>query len=252
MNKKWTALFLACMLLFCSTTVYGAERSYYKLNDPELLPVLEEQVKTLLEKQLGSSGEVKDVQAVYVSKEYLEELEYNSQANIFYGYTLEELQELFQNERYVFGLDENGETTVRKAEKADPSFADTLKEAAIGAGIILVTVVVTVTVGKVVAPLLVEYFVSTKQLVEAAGAAVVIAKAVSELIDLAEEVQPAIQQEPDEIPEKVWEILVQKFQKILVKRVYQILIRKLGLGSADNVVGGIGGIVSDEVLPAAG
>ena len=45
---------------------------------------------------------VSDVSAVYVSKEYLEELDYNSQSNIYFGYTLDELDAQFQGKRYVF------------------------------------------------------------------------------------------------------------------------------------------------------
>lgn len=46
-----------------------------------------------------------DVSAVYVSQEYLTELAYNSQENVFFGYSLSGLDEYFQGTRYVFTVD---------------------------------------------------------------------------------------------------------------------------------------------------
>jgi hypothetical protein len=60
---------------------------------------------------------VENVSAVYVSKEYLEELAFNSQSNIYFGCTLAELNELFQGSRYVFTLGEDGTTTVRELQE---------------------------------------------------------------------------------------------------------------------------------------
>lgn len=55
---------------------------------------------------------VEDVSTAYLSKEYLEELAYNSKANIFFGYNLDDLNAMFQGTRYVFTLDESGQTGV--------------------------------------------------------------------------------------------------------------------------------------------
>ena len=43
-------------------------------------------------------------------KEYLDELAFNSQENVYFGYTLSELNAQFQGEKYIFTLGENNET----------------------------------------------------------------------------------------------------------------------------------------------
>ena len=45
---------------------------------------------------------VEAVSTSYVSKVYLEALEYNSKANIFFGYNLEDLDAMFNGKKYVF------------------------------------------------------------------------------------------------------------------------------------------------------
>lgn len=54
---------------------------------------------------------VENVSAVYISKEYLDEVAFNSQSNVYFGYTLAELDEVFQGTRYIFTLGDDGNTT---------------------------------------------------------------------------------------------------------------------------------------------
>lgn len=85
------------------------------------------------------------VTAVYVSQEYLQELAYNSQTNVFFGYSLSELDEYFQGTRYVFTLGADGQTTVEPLQVVEDSTYDQmLKNVAIGTGVILVCVTVSV------------------------------------------------------------------------------------------------------------
>ena len=122
--------------------------NYSGLNDPMLLQNVEDIVYSELVSTFGSEDYIiENVQAIYISKEYLEELEYNSQANIFFGYTLAELDEQFQGTRYVFALDENGETTVQKFENYDDTYDKVLRNVAIGTGVILLCVTVSVATG---------------------------------------------------------------------------------------------------------
>lgn len=129
------------------------EISFDSLNDPSLLQYVQDNVYAGLEGEFQSDDYViEEVNAIYISKEYLEELEYNSQSNIFFGYTLQELDEQFQGKKYVFTLGENGETTVVEFENYDDTYDRALKNIAIGTGVILVCVTVSVVTAGAGAP----------------------------------------------------------------------------------------------------
>lgn len=123
------------------------------LSDPNLLRYVEDSVYADLVAQLDSADYfVENVEAVYISKEYLEELAYNSQANIYFGYTLAELEEQFQGTKYVFTLSENGSTIVKAFESYDDTYSQILQNVAIGSGVILLCVTVSVVSGGLGAP----------------------------------------------------------------------------------------------------
>ena len=125
-----------------------AAESFQSLNNQELLRYVQDTVYTDLVKELDSSEYfVENVEAIYISKEYIEELEYNSKENVFFGYTLSELDEQFQGTRYVFTLGEDGTTTVVPFENYDDTYDQVLKNVAIGTGVILVCVTVSVLTG---------------------------------------------------------------------------------------------------------
>ncbi len=122
--------------------------SFYALKDPKLLQYVEDVVYSELVSEFGSEDYIiENVEAIYISKEYLEELEYNSQANVFFGYTLAELDAQFQGTRYIFTLGESGETIVKPFEGYDDTYEKVLKNVAIGTGVILVCVTVAVVTG---------------------------------------------------------------------------------------------------------
>ena len=78
--------------------------------EPGALTTLEEQIYTELVLQLDSTDYFVDhVEVTYISNEYLEELEFNSQANIYFGYTLEQLNEFFEGKQFIFTLGEDGQ-----------------------------------------------------------------------------------------------------------------------------------------------
>ena len=125
---------------------------YNSLNDPALLDYVEDSVYAELTSNLNDSYFVQNISAVYVSNEYLEEVSYNSKSNIFFGYTLAELDEQFQGTRYVFTLSNEGETIVEPFEEYDDVYERAIKNVAIGSGVILICVTVSVVSGGVGAP----------------------------------------------------------------------------------------------------
>ena len=133
--------------------------SFSGLNDPALLQYTQDNIASKLDVALGSDDyKVEDVYAIYVSKEYLDELEYNSKANIYFGYTLEELQESFGDQKYIFTLGEDGQTTVKAFENYDNTYDQIVRNVAMGSGVILICVVVTVATGGAGAPAAVGVF----------------------------------------------------------------------------------------------
>ena len=95
----------------------------------------------------------KNVQAVYISQEYLDELAFNSQENVYFGYTLSELNAQFQGEKYIFTLGEKkNETVVVPWTDYDDAYDRVIRNVAIGTGVILVCVTVSVVSAGVGAP----------------------------------------------------------------------------------------------------
>lgn len=122
------------------------EIKFTGMSDENLTAYIEDSVYTQLVTELDSTEFfVENVSAVYVSQEYLQELAYNSQSNVFFGYSLTELDEYFQGTRYVFTLGADGQTTVEPLQVVEDSTYDQmLKNIAIGTGVILVCVTVSV------------------------------------------------------------------------------------------------------------
>lgn len=123
---------------------------FESLDDNELLYYVEDLVYRDTVNALNSDEYfVENVSAVYISKEYLEEVAFNSQSNIYFGLTLAELDEMFEGTRYIFTLGEDGQTTVQELQEIEDNSTETmLKNVAIGSGVILVCVTVSaVTAG---------------------------------------------------------------------------------------------------------
>lgn len=168
--KRFIAVILSCALLFTGCTMKKTEETenpsskiqnvqvdiseltqdvtYENLSDSELLTYVENTVYTELVAGLDSDTYfVENVEAVYYSKEYLEELAYNSQSNIYFGYTLAQIDQYFEGNRYVFTLGDEGQTTVQAFEKYDDTYDRVLKNVAMGAGVIFICVTVSVLTG---------------------------------------------------------------------------------------------------------
>lgn len=129
-----------------STITKAEELQFDSLDDASLHEYIEDLIYSETINSLNSSEYfVENVSTVYISKEYLDEISYNSQENIYFGYTLSQLDELFQGTRYVFTVDNTGRTTVQELQEImDETSNEIIKDVAIGAGVILVCVTVSI------------------------------------------------------------------------------------------------------------
>lgn len=167
LKQKLTALLLiVCMILvsvqtfasesetnisFLDKSKTGTEDVYFgDMNDPDLIPYMEDKIYFNLVDDIGDGYVVNDVQAVYLSKEYLADLEYNSRENVYFGYTLSELDKKFDGKKYVFTLGDDGQTTVEELQElTDDTGTQVLKNVAVGGGVILLCVTVSAATGGV-------------------------------------------------------------------------------------------------------
>ena len=97
----------------------------------------------VLSQGLPDGSFVENVQAVYISQEYIDELTYNSQSTVFFGYTIAELQNQFQGSKYVYTLGDGGQTTVHAFQGYDDTYDQIIRNVAVGGGVILVCVTVS-------------------------------------------------------------------------------------------------------------
>ena len=154
--KRFIACFLSAVLLFasCPLTAFADDQEFERLSDPELLPYLEDTLYDNLITDLGSDEYfVQDVEAVYLSDEYLETVAYNSRENVYFGYRLSELEEQFAGQKYIFTVNENHETVAIPIEHyEDDTLNSIIKNVAIGTGVILVCVTVSAVAAGAGAP----------------------------------------------------------------------------------------------------
>lgn len=150
--RKLLSILLIVALLFCAINftaiAENTSREFASMGDPALLQYVEDNLYAEIVDQFDSEDYIiEDISAIYISQEYLDELAYNSKANIFFGYTLEELDAQFEGKRYVFSLGDNGETVVEEFAAYDNAYEQVIRNVAIGTGVILVCVTVSVVTG---------------------------------------------------------------------------------------------------------
>ncbi|MBR4235493.1 MAG: hypothetical protein IKR85_05455 [Clostridia bacterium] len=147
--KRFIAVLLAVAMLttlsISHDSVAETDTEVFSFSDPALLPYIEDEIYAELITALdGTDYVVENVEAVYVSQEYLEEVAYNTRANIYFGYTMAELDAQFEGTRYVFTLGEDDQTTVIPFQEyiEEDIYTKILKNVAIGAGVIIVCVTI--------------------------------------------------------------------------------------------------------------
>lgn len=127
------------------STPYEYLMDFDSLDDEELHRYVQDNIYNELVAQLDSDEYfIENISTVYISQEYIDELTYNSRPNVYFGYTLEEIDAVYQGTRYVFTVSEEGDTIVVPFEEYDDTFEQVLKNVAIGTGVILVCVTVSV------------------------------------------------------------------------------------------------------------
>ena len=132
---------------------YNYKPEFTSLNDKALMTYVEDAVFSELASTLNSDEYyIEKVSAVYISQEYIDEITYNSKSNVYFGYTLEEINAQFQGTRYVFTLGEDGDTVVQPFEAYDDTYEQIIKNVAIGTGVILVCVAVSIVTAGAGAP----------------------------------------------------------------------------------------------------
>lgn len=141
------------------------QKSYKGLNDKNLLIDVENTIyDELLANLDGDSYFIENVEATYYPKEYIEELEFNSKENVYFGYTASELDKQFQGTKYVFTLGENGETIAVPMETLqDDTCNEVMRDVAVGTGVILICVTVSVVSGGIGVPAISMIFAASAQ-----------------------------------------------------------------------------------------
>lgn len=93
---------------FFKSKVVDLDKIDYKsLDDSNLQNLMMENIYSGLEANLSSDDYViKSIAMTYISKEYIEELNYNNKSNIYFGFTLSELANMFQDKKYVFTVND--------------------------------------------------------------------------------------------------------------------------------------------------
>ncbi len=160
--KRFVALILCFSLLCVGCAKVGEKRKnisveqttvpsveFRDISNPKLLDYVEENVYASLLNQIDNRKYfVENVEAVYISQEYIDELAYNSQENIYFGYTLSELANQFQGKKFVFSVDD-GKTVVNEFQEYDDTYDQIIKNVAVGTGVILICVTVSAVSGGV-------------------------------------------------------------------------------------------------------
>lgn len=142
---------------------YVYEADFESLDDENLRTYLEATIYQQIVQTLPEQDWLIDnVETKYVSTEYLQELEYNSKSNVFFGYTLDEIEKVYKDKQYVFTL-EDGDTVVQPFEDYDETFERVIKNVAVGSGVILICVTVSAIASTAGAPAVAMIFATSAQ-----------------------------------------------------------------------------------------
>lgn len=155
--KKILCMFLILVLIIVfllyeyisNTKVQSNEYlEFTSLDDPKLQDYVIDDLYAGLNASFNNEDyEIVQISSIYISKEYLEELEYNSKSNIYFGFTLDELEKQFNGNKYVFTVGDDNKTTVKEFEFYNDNYGKMIRNIAIGTGVILTCATISVASG---------------------------------------------------------------------------------------------------------
>lgn len=159
MMIKFLVLFLIIAIIICFC-VYRKHNQIYNdifnykeiafsgLDDENLQNYMIENLYASLNSNFSNDDyQIENISTTYVSKEYIEELNYNSKSNVYFGFTLDELAQQFNGKKYIFEVGENNKTIVSEFKEYDDTYVKMLKNVAIGTGVILICTTVSIATG---------------------------------------------------------------------------------------------------------
>lgn len=189
---KLVALFLIIVIIFCvsirihqykqyNDTFNYEELSFTGLDDKNLQNYIIENLHVSLSSNFSSDDyQIENVSTTYISKEYIEELNYNSKSNVCFGFTLEELAQQFSGKKYLFEVGENNETVVSEFEEYDDTYVTMLKNVAIGSGVILICSTVSIVTGGTIS---IVFAASAKSATEFAVSSFAVSSVISSAVE---------------------------------------------------------------------
>lgn len=157
-SKKIVHFFLICIILLPSllgcSSINNKNQENLKTKDNKIqINNVEEIDKGNLSYLISESLEnnkypilVEDIAIQTMSQEYYKELEFNSQENIYFGYTESQLLQMFDTSKYSFTVNSNGKTIVGLDSDLfkENYLTKAMKNVAIGSGVIIVCASVSV------------------------------------------------------------------------------------------------------------
>lgn len=155
-NKVIAILLLIVLLSIIFVSLIIKKNKYQLYNgdiEIESLPLSDSNVQDYLINTLYSGMdsnfssddfEIDSITTTYISKEYIDELTYNSKSNAYFGYDLNELGNKFNGKKFVFTVGDDNQTIVKEFEEYDDTYIKSLKNVAVGAGVIVSFITVSV------------------------------------------------------------------------------------------------------------
>ncbi len=131
-------ILIISMLVGCTPKKVNESVSFSSFDDIKLQEyVMNELVSGINAEFTNDDYRVEEIRSIFISKEYIDELNYNSRSNIYFGFTNEELDSLFQGKKYVFNVGDNNQTVVEEFKFYEDNYYKIIKNLVIGSGVIL-------------------------------------------------------------------------------------------------------------------